>query len=236
MKLLTAILFLVACGHHDAAKPCTSATSHLELVRVDDGSTYMKSVYAHVGSDRSGTPSEPGAIAAGITAAIDSWQEMETKAGMELPGDRHTDYYLQGADRDALEKYIATLAPPPNDRKLVLERVLPLPDSKERRTMWRTYYVMTTKLIDDTAIESATANEPDGKRVSGPSVNIKLTPTGQAAFAQATANNAGHKLATIVDGVVISAPIVDGAIKGGSFMITMPSTPDATDLLKRLGC
>ena len=236
MKRVIAILFLAACGHHDDATPCTKATGHLQIVRVDDTSTYMKNLYAHVGSDRAGHPTDPDALAAGVSADLDSWSETETKAGMELPGARHIDYYLVGHDRDALEKYLATLPPVPTDRKLLLEHEMPIPDAKDRRAYWRTYYVMTTTIIDETAIESAKTVEPDGDRVYRPSVSVKLTPAGQAAFAEATAKSVGHKLATIVDGVVIMAPVINGAIKGGAFRISMDSMPDATQLLKRLGC
>ena len=236
MRLLAAITFLVACGHHDEAKPCTKPTSHLEVVEVDDNSAYMKSVYAHVGSDRNNQPTDPAATAAGVSALIDSWTVTETKAGMELRGARQIDYYLLAADRGALEKYLATLASPPSDHRVVLEHVMPLPDAKERRAMWRTYYVSTTKVIDETAIASANAIEPDDKRILHPSVSMKFTPTGQAAFAEATAKHVGHKLATIVDGDVVIAPVINGPIKGGAITLSMPSTSAAEQLLKRLGC
>jgi preprotein translocase subunit SecD len=236
MKLLAAILALAACGHHDEdLRPCTKPTAHLEIVRVDDNSTYMKNVYKHVGSDQRGQPTEPGAIAAGITADVDSWKGTETKAGMEL-GERHVDFYLVGHDRDALEKYLATLDPVPTDRKLVLEHVMPRPEAKDRRAYWRTYYVMTTDIIDETEIASAKTVEPDGDRVYRPSASVKLTPAGQAAFAEATAKTVGHKIATIVDGDVIIVPVINMAIRGGSFIISMDSTSDVEKLLKRLGC
>jgi hypothetical protein len=237
MKLLAAILALAACGHHDDdRKPCTNPIAHLEIVPVDDNSAYMKNVYQHVGPDRSNQPTDPGALAAGVSAEIDVWSETETKAGMELRGAGHTDYYLIGHDRDALEKYLATLAPVPTDRKLVLEHVMPLPDQKDRRAYWRTYYLSTTKVLDETAIESAHTIEPDDTQILHRSVSMKLTPSGRAAFAEATAKHVGHKLATIVDGDVIIAPVINSAIKGGVVMITLPSTSAAEILLKRLGC
>ena len=237
MKLLAALLLLVACGHHDDnRKPCTKGTAHLAMVRVDDGSAYMKNVYAHVGSDHSGQPTDPDAIAEGVSADIDMWHETETKAGMELPGANHIDYYLIGHDRATLEKYLATLPHVPTDRKLVLEQRMPMPEAKDRRAYWRTYYVTTTDIIDETAIDSASTVEPDGERTLRPSASVKLTPAARAAFAEATAKSVGHKIATIVDGVVITAPIINGPIRGGSFIISMDSMSDATQLLKRLGC
>jgi preprotein translocase subunit SecD len=235
MKLLAAILTLAACGHHDdGRKPCTNPIAHLEIIPVDDSSAYMKSVYAHVGSDRGGSATDPDAIAAGVSAEIDVWSETETKAGMELRGASHVDYYLIGHDRAALEKYLATLAPVPSDRKLALEHVMPRPDAKDRRAYWRTYYVSTTKVIDETAIESAsTVDSDDGLH---PSVSMKFTPAGKAAFAEATAKQAGHKLATIVDGDVVIAPVIKGTIRGGAVTLSMPSASAADQLLKRLGC
>jgi hypothetical protein len=236
MKLRAALLTLAACGHHDDnRKPCTKAISHLEIVAVDDTSAYMKTVYKHVGSDPHGQPTDPDAIAAGVTAELDTWSETETKAGMELAGARHIDYYLIGHDRGALEKYLATLAPLSTDRKLVLERVMALPDAKDRREYWRTYYINTTKIIDETAIESASSVEPDDQTVR-PSVIMKFTPAGKAAFAEATAKLVGHKVATIVDGDVVIAPVINGAITGGVVTISMPSMSAASTLLKRLGC
>lgn len=65
---------------------CTQATS------AHDGSPYMKKLFAHVGSDRKGNPSDPEAIRLDIRAEVDQWRPDEG-------GDTHTDYYLIAADR-----------------------------------------------------------------------------------------------------------------------------------------
>ena len=210
------------------------AIARLEIVAVDDNSEYMKNAYKRVGSDRAGQPTDPDAIAAGVSAEIDLWSETQTKAGIELR-DRHADCYLIGRDRAALENYLATLAPVPNGRKLVLEHVTPLPDAKDHREYWRTYYVNRTKIIDETAIASASTVEPDEQTIH-PSVSMKFTPAGKDAFAEATAKHVGHKLATIVDGDVVIAPVINNAIRGGVVTLSMPSTSAADQLLKRLGC
>src|SRR4051794_19166010 len=46
-------------------------------------------------------------------------------------------------------------------------------------------------------------------------VQLVLAPATAAAFEQATANNVGHQLAIVVDGVVQSTPLVREKIRGG---------------------
>ena len=63
---------------------CTKDASH-------GGSPYMSKLFAKVGSDRKGNPSDPEAIRLEIRAEVDGWQPDEG-------GARHTDYYLLAPD------------------------------------------------------------------------------------------------------------------------------------------
>lgn len=53
-----------------------------------------------------------------------------------------------------------------------------------------------------------------------PSVNFRFDGQGSKRFASATAQNIGKRFAIILDGKVISAPVIRGAIPGGSGQIT----------------
>jgi preprotein translocase subunit SecD len=65
---------------------CTAAAS------AHDGSPYMKKLFAHVGSDRKGSPTDPEAIRLDIRAEVDQWRPEEG-------GGVHTDYFLTAPDR-----------------------------------------------------------------------------------------------------------------------------------------
>ncbi|NVB83750.1 MAG: protein translocase subunit SecD [Kofleriaceae bacterium] len=60
-----------------------------------DGSPYMKKLFAKVGSNRQGQPTDPEAIRLEIRAEVDQWRPDEG-------GDMHTDYYLIAPDREEM--------------------------------------------------------------------------------------------------------------------------------------
>ena len=67
----------------------------LEFKVVDDGSDYMKRLFAHVGSaGAKGKPTDARAIAEEITVKVDQWRSEDS-------GVAHTDYYLVARDREA---------------------------------------------------------------------------------------------------------------------------------------
>jgi ribosomal protein S24E len=67
-------------------------TGKLEFKVVDDGSEYMKKVFAKVGLERDGAPTDPRAIADEIRAEVDQWRD-------EGDGSVHADHYLIAHDR-----------------------------------------------------------------------------------------------------------------------------------------
>jgi len=221
-KELVAVRNLIARGGNlemkvvdDCAAPaaagCTTAGDHT-------GSPFMKRLYAHVGSDRDGKPTDPDAQRAGIRGDVDQWLP-------EDGGSRHADYYLRADDRAVLERYLRELAirdpsfQPPDDHQLGFELVVPSPDAADHHSYWRTYYLESATRMTGAEIASATAaSDPNTNR---PLVLLDFGKRGGHMFGDLTSQIVGMKLATILDGTVRSAPIINGAIHGGRASITM---------------
>ncbi|HEX7842288.1 MAG TPA: hypothetical protein VF469_32675 [Kofleriaceae bacterium] len=138
-------------------------------------------------------------------------------------GPRHTVPYLRADSRDALEQGLATLraqgwSPPPRT-EVVFERIDPDPGAMDRRPLWRTYIVADTAQLDGDDIADAVGSyDPNTHR---PIVLLDFTRDGAAKFGELTSRIVGRKLATMVGGVVRSAPIINGPIRGGRASITM---------------
>ncbi len=73
-----------------------------------------------------------------------------------------------------------------------------------------------------------------GAEADGAAVQVELTPAGATRFAEATKASVGRKMAIVVDGKIVAAPVVREAITGGRVMITFPDAAAAADLAKRL--
>jgi hypothetical protein len=234
--LILALVLVAACSKSKhSPPPCSGAkTSHVEIMRVDENSPYMQQVFAHVGSDRkTGEPSDPAAQAAGVRAEVDQWShDDQTADGMPNGGKRFTDYYLTAPDRKTLESYVAGLGPtftPPSDRKLVYE-----PVTVKDKHYYRSYYVNTPALLDDAAFASAElVTDPNTTR---PMVLVNMTDAGARTWETVSGANVGHKLATVVDGEVVIAPIIQAPIRGGRAAISVSSPDEANVLLEHLGC
>ena len=63
-------------------------------------------------------------------------------------------------------------------------------------------------------------------RTAGPAVTFRFNPTGGAAFGEYTAQNIGKPFAIVLDNQVISAPVIQAHIAGGSGIITGNFTPE----------
>ncbi len=222
---------LAACSSSSPPNQACERGATLELRVVDEDAAFSKQLFAHVGSElRDGTPTDPAAIAAGIRAEVDMWREDPVTTGDDrIPyneGKRHVDYYLVASDRAALERYIAALGPVPSDREIGYEHA--------RDGRWRTYYVMKSPLLDTTAIGRVEVGHNDIMNM--PIVVVSLTDDGRRVFAAGTKSIVGKKLANIVDGTILSAPIIMSAITGGRLSITMPSKAAADALAAKLAC
>jgi len=66
-------------------------------------------------------------------------------------------------------------------------------------------------------IVSAEAGFDDYNR---PTISFRLASTGRIKFAQATSQNIGRPFAIVLDGTIISAPVINSPITGGEGQIT----------------
>jgi preprotein translocase subunit SecD len=67
-------------------------------------------------------------------------------------------------------------------------------------------------------------------------LEISFTSEGSKTFADATEKAVGHKMATVIDGEITSAPVINSKIGGGKAMITFTDAAEAAALAKKLGC
>jgi preprotein translocase subunit SecD len=124
-----------------------------------------------------------------------------------------------------MDRYLASLAAKdpaftiPENREVKYELVEPAPDAKDKRTFWRSYLLDRTVRLTGTAIHDAMPSyDPNTNR---PIVLLDFNRFGSRVFGDLTAEIVGKKLATILDDKVKSAPIINGAIRGGRASITM---------------
>jgi len=201
--LVAALSLVVACGtdHSPVNQPLPSRYAiHMKVV--DDSSTRIQQLCDRVPIDKPN----------GVVARSDHWDGED--------GRRHDDCYLTGPSPDAIEAFVAsepTLALP-HDRELAFQKI----DGR-----WRTYLLFPTIELDATAVSHAHAStDPETNR---PTVMLDLTPIGAQQFGALTARIAGHKLAVLVDGRVVSAPVIAHAITSGHAAVSFdPTATEAT--------
>ncbi len=90
--------------------------------------------------------------------------------------------------------------------------LLPSMDEKD------TYYI-----VEETPVvggEELTDAQPAFDQNNTPAVSFRFNPSGARAFGDYTANNIGKPFAIVLDGQVISAPVIQSHIAGGSGIIT----------------
>jgi len=215
IALIVLVAIAAACGVQpdpndhasrvDQVQPAPFHSQHgMEFHVVDDGSSYMRQLFDDVPIDRP----------VGITAQTDRWT-----GASGLPID---DVYLVGPSPAAIERYLASqpALAVPHDRRLVFERI--------DASRWRTYLVFPTTELDASSIAHAeTGTDPNTGR---PIVTLDFTPDAARHFGELTARIVGHKLAVLVDGTVISAPIIRTEIRGGRASVSFGSEGDANGL------
>jgi preprotein translocase subunit SecD len=223
----------------------------LEFKIVDDGSEYMKRLFVHVGSAGArGAATDARAIEEAITAEVDQWRSedggpnhtdyylvahdreallpAERARQLGCPATRIENGQVRCTvgGRFVIERYLAELIAKdparfqvPDDRQIGYELVEPDPRAKDQRPYWRTYYLERAVRLTGSAIANAQASfDPNTNR---PIVLLDFNRLGTRVFADLTAQIVGKKLATILDDRVKSAPIINGAIRGGRASITM---------------
>jgi len=87
-------------------------------------------------------------------------------------------------------------------------------------------------LLDETAVKSAVASKGWQDYWQ---VDFSLTPDGTRRFAEITGQNLGKRLAIVIDGQLITAPIIQSSITGGKGQITGTFTKqEAKDLAAKI--
>ncbi|MBZ0235998.1 MAG: hypothetical protein K8M05_26960, partial [Deltaproteobacteria bacterium] len=215
----------------DAVLAALTSSARLELVFVAEGDRAMQRWYAAV---RAGEL--PDAAGAGdVEAELDAWMVEDTGSFVEDP-------YLRAPDAAALARAVAALEeryPLAPDQRIGYERVEPYPGADRMEPYVRTYLLERYLLLTNRDIAEASVTY---SRYTGmPEVMVELTDRGARAFGDATAANVGRKLAILVDGRVVSAPVIQGVIRGGRVSITMGGGDpprmerEAADLAAALG-
>jgi preprotein translocase subunit SecD len=103
------------------------------------------------------------------------------------------------------------------------EELLPSMDEKG------TYYLLNATPV--VSGQDLTDARPDFDQNGRPAVSFRFNPTGARAFGDFTAANIGQPFAIVLDKQVISAPIIQSHIGGGSGIITGTFTPDESTRL-----
>jgi len=85
---------------------------------------------------------------------------------------------------------------------------------------------------DPLHIEVASAEAAYVQRTGEPVVSFKMTSSSARAFAELTAHNVGRKAAILIDGRMVSAPVIREPILGGSGQVF--SAEEARDIALRL--
>ena len=92
-----------------------------------------------------------------------------------------------------------------------------------------TYYILEQQPVvtGDQLVDAQPAFDQNNR----PAVNFRFNPAGGRAFGQYTAANIGNPFAIVLDGEVISAPVIQAHISGGSGIITGRFTVEETTQL-----
>ena len=148
-----------------------------------------------------------------------------------VTGRRAIELYLFG-DKTLGVKGLADTDPQfklPDDKQIGYELNEANPDAKDKRGYWRTYYLDRAVRLTGSGISNAMGSyDPNTNR---PIVLLDFNRFGSRVFGNLTEEIKGKKLATILDDKVKSAPIINGAIRGGRASITMGGS-DATRMEK----
>ena len=150
----------------------------------------------------------------GVRAYADSWSAGD--------GDSRVDYFVAGPSPEAIRAALAEVAPDvavPADQTLAFEHVVPRADAADQAPFDRTYLIETAPILTEGDV--ATAQTTWDQTTGRPEVVLDFTAAGAATFGDQTADNVGRKLAIVVDGAITSAPVVNGAIRGGRATITV---------------
>lgn len=154
--------------------------------------------------------------ALGLQLAIDVWSGES--------GKRMTDYYLLAATREELAAEVTRLQGAgwklPGGTHVAYEHVKPW--SGSQLAYWRTHVIEDEPALSGAHIATAVrSSDPNTLR---PIILLDFDREGAHIFGEVTAGMIDRKLATVLAGDVVSAPIIMGAILGGRASISMGGT------------
>ena len=186
---------------YEAFRRIARVPGRFQILLVENDSAYMKGLAERVRGD----------AFEGVERAADAWSTPKT-------GVQHEDIYLRGRDRQTLlavvEKLTAAV-PLPSGRAILLEKWI-----QDDIPRWRTYFVETAAGIGNADVAEAS---PARGFNDDPQVQVVLTAQGRKTFGDMTTRGVGRKIAMVVDGDVLSAPVVATPIPGGRAYITTGS-------------
>ena len=185
----------------DIAALTADLTQPLEFVGVAADHPAMRDLVATLADD---------AGAAGIVADEDEWWP-------DGDGRPRRDVYLRGPTVAALTAFFTEhrAAVPPGHRIVVED----IPARADEPGFARSYLVEATARLDGRHIADAVvAVDPYSYR---PIVSVTLDAVGAQIFGDLTAAMVGDKLAIVQGDHVVSAPVINSAIRGGRLTITM---------------
>ncbi|HWN67816.1 MAG TPA: protein translocase subunit SecD [Haliangium sp.] len=230
----------------ERVKDLIGRTAKLEFKMVEDGSEFMRNLYAHVDQDAKAKELK-------IEVGVDGWTHDES-------GRSFQDWYLSAKDyeewltiaearerncwnankrevqgkvqcnitgRQRIERYLEELgqAKPElaidDNHQVGFEHVEPEAVAEEdaREPFWRTLYLRRAVELSGSSISDAYKYwDPTTNR---PAVLVVFNRYGGRRFGDMTSKNVGKKMAIILDETVNSAPVIQDAITGGRSTITM---------------
>ena len=140
-------------------------------------------------------------------------------------GVQHEEQYVQSTSQQRLKWLFQNLPSdysPEKDRELVLSESTEDTDGQPTK-IWRSYYVERAAVLTNESIEEAETQYTADGRVG---VSLSFDAAGAARFAAHTETHVGRKLAIMFEGVVRSAPVVEGKISGGRASISLGASVD----------
>ena len=133
---------------------------------------------------------------------------------VQVPGVGSAEELLQIIGKTARLSFhgVANRTTDPNVRPGLDEEVLPSMDEPG------VFYVVDKRAV--VTGEQLVDSQPSFDQNGRPAVTFRFNPSGGAAFGQYTAENIGNPFAIVLDDQVISAPVIQAHIAGGSGIIT----------------
>ncbi len=144
---------------------------------------------------------------------------------VQVPGIGSAEELLEVIGKTARLSFhpVANRTTDPNVQPGLDEQVLPAMDEEG------IFYVVERRAVvtGDQLVDAQPSFDQNGQ----PAVSFRFNPSGGAAFGAYTAENIGNPLAIVLDQEVISAPVIQAHISGGSGIITGNFTPEESTQL-----